>query len=136
MKLNFFKTIREIFCKRCQREVPCVETSLEQIHCLLIRDGKVVGKPFSSRRPEIRIIYVDNFVGAFLYFLRLCDQRFLNYQQTTGDYFYCTAVFPDGKGRLSFTDKVNFRNKKVVAVLKIEMETLKSRICEIRFETK
>lgn len=108
---------------------------VEQIRRLLLRNEKVIGKPFNSRSPEIRIYYVDNFVGAFIFFLRLCDQRLLTYKQIS-DHLYCTAVFPDGSGNLSFTDKIKCRDKAVIAILKVEVADLKSKICEIRFKVK
>lgn len=108
---------------------------VKQLRYLLIKNGKATGKPFKKKTPEIRIIDVDNFTGAFIYFLHLCDQRLLTYQ-VTGSHLYCLAEFPDGSGKLSFTDHAKCRNKSVVAVLKIEAETLKPKICEIRFEVK
>lgn len=58
----------------------------------LLRNNKPVGKPFSYYHPEIRIVHVGSFVNAFLFFLRMCDQRLLTYRQT-GEYLHCTAVF-------------------------------------------
>ena len=99
-----------------------------------MKDNKLVGKPLSSYHPEIRIIHVDSFVNAFLFFLRMCDQRLLTYRQT-GEHLHCTAVFPDESGNLYFTNKVTCRNKEnTVAVLKIDYMGLKPRISEIRFE--
>lgn len=114
---------------------PADSIYVKQVRQLLIRDEKVVGKPFNARNPEIRVVPVDSFVGAFVFFLRLCDQRLLTYQ-LTGDHFQSSIVFPDGNGKLSFTDKVKCRNKAVIAVLKVEVTTLEPKICEIRFEIK
>lgn len=99
-----------------------------------LRNNKPVGKPFSYYHPEIRIVHVGSFVNAFLFFLRMCDQRLLTYRQT-GEYLHCTAVFPDESGNLYFTNKVTCRNKEnTVAVLKIDYVGLKPKITEIRFE--
>ena len=106
----------------------------EQARYFLLKDNKLVGKPLSSYHPEIRIIHVDSFVNAFLFFLRMCDQRLLTYRQTR-EHLHCTAVFPDESGNLYFTNKVTCRNKEnTVAVLKIDYMGLKPRISEIRFE--
>lgn len=100
----------------------------------LLRNNKPVGKPFSYYHPEIRIVHVGSFVNAFLFFLRMCDQRLLTYRQT-GEYLHCTAVFPDESGNLYFTNKVTCRNREnTVAVLKIDYVGLKPKITEIRFE--
>ena len=106
----------------------------EQARYFLLRNNKPVGKPFSYYHPEIRIVHVGSFVNAFLFFLRMCDQRLLTYRQT-GEYLHCTAVFPDESGNLYFTNKVTCRNKEnTVAVLKIDYVGLKPKITEIRFE--
>lgn len=107
---------------------------MKQAQCFLFKEGKPIGKPF-GRRSEIRIVYVNNFVESFLFFLRLCDQRLLDCRRV-GGHLNCTAVFPDGNGRLTFTDKVSCRNKAVIAILKIEMSGLQPQLSEIRFEIK
>lgn len=106
----------------------------KQAQCFLFKEGRPIGKPF-GRRSEIRIVYVNNFVESFLFFLRLCDQRLLDCRRV-GGHLTCTAVFPDGNGSLTFTDKVSCRNKAVIAILKIEVSGLQPRLSEIRFETK
>lgn len=108
---------------------------VEQVRRLLISENRTVGKPFSIQNPDIRIVYIDSFVGAFIYFLHLCDQRLLTYQQVD-NHLYCKAVFPDGSGELLFTDKVRCHNKAVIAVLKVRVPVLKPKISEIRFEVK
>lgn len=115
----------------------CVSTSgscLKQAQRFLFKKGKPIGKPF-GRHTEVRIVYVNNFVESFLFFLRLCDQRLLTYRHR-GGHLNCTAVFPDGSGHLTFTDKVTCRNKAVVAVLKLEISGMQSQLSEIRFEIK
>lgn len=163
MKLTFFKRmgekIRHPFRKEIPKTIPVVETAPqpvadnateataeessvirsadqcgEQARYFLLRNNKPVGKPFSYYHPEIRIVHVGSFVNAFLFFLRMCDQRLLTYRQT-GEYLHCTAVFPDESGNLYFTNKVTCRNKEnTVAVLKIDYVGLKPKITEIRFE--
>lgn len=108
--------------------------SVKQAQYFLFKAGKPIGKPF-GRRSEIRIVYVNNFVEAFLFFLRLCDQRLLDYRQT-GGHLDCTATFPDGNGHLVFTDRATCRSKAVIAVLKVEITGLQPRLSEIRFEIK
>lgn len=163
MKLTFFKRmgekIRHPFRKEIPKTIPVVETAPqpvadnateataeessvirsadqcgEQARYFLLRNNKLVGKPFSYYHPEIRIVHVGSFVNAFLFFLRMCDQRLLTYRQT-GEYLHCTAVFPDESGNLYFTNKVTCRNREnTVAVLKIDYVGLKPKITEIRFE--
>lgn len=158
MKLNFFKRlvekIRQPFKKEepeiipdpvvevdaeaeAEPEAPSKESSdncVKQAHYFLFKGGKPIGKPF-GRRAEIRIVYVNNFVESFLFFLRLCDQRLLTYRQT-GGHLDCTATFPDGNGSLTFTDRATCRNKAVIAVLKVEISGLQPKLSEIRFEIK
>lgn len=110
------------------------EKCVKQMRCFLFKGDKPIGKPF-GRRSEIRVVYVNNFVESFQFFLRLCDQRLLTFRQT-GGHLDCTATFPDGSGNLTFTDKVTCRNKAVIAVLKIEIISLQSQLSEIRFEIK
>lgn len=160
MKLNFFKRMAEkvreplLFTKleetlseiepdtvvtaKDDMEEPTSEKpddrSTEQVRLCLLKNNKPIGKPF-NRNSAIRIVYVDNFVGAFLFFLRTCDQRLLSYSHSE-DYLNCTANFTDGSGKLSFTDKVACRNKAVIAVMKVEITDLEPQISEIRFEVK
>lgn len=110
------------------------DNCVKQAQYFLFKEGKPIGKPF-GRHPEIRIVYVNNFVESFLFFLRLCDQRLLTYRQT-GGHLDCTAAFPDGNGSLTFTDRATCRNKSVIAVLKVEISGLHPRLSEIRFEIK
>lgn len=107
---------------------------MKQAQCFLFKEGKPIGKPF-GRRSEIRTVYVNNFVESFLFFLRLCDQRLLDCRRV-GGHLNCTAVFPDGSGSLTFTDKVSCRCKAVIAILKIETSGLQPQLNEIRFEIK
>ena len=152
MKLNFFKRLaekvrlpskteeKETVTAIAEQQTTTVETEnvsgncVKQAQNFLYNGNKPIGKPF-GRRTEIRIVYVNNFTEAFLFFLRLCDQRLLDYRQT-GDHVDCTAAFPNGEGTLAFTDKVNCRNKAVIAVLKIQITGLQPRLSEIRFEIK
>lgn len=150
MKLNFFKRlaekVRQPFKKENPETPPIIaevpevvaentsDNCVKQAQCFLFKAGKPIGKSF-GRRSEIRIVYVNNFVESFLFFLRLCDQRLLTYCQKDG-HLDCTATFPDGKGSLTFTDKATCRNKAVIAVLKIAISGLQPRLSEIRFEIK
>lgn len=63
----------------------------EQARYFLLRNNKPVGKPFSYYHPEIRIVHVGSFVNAFLFFLRMCDQRLLTYRQT-GEYLHLSLI--------------------------------------------
>lgn len=110
------------------------ENCVKQARYFLFKEGKPIGKPF-GHRSEIRIVYVNNFVESFLFFLRLCDQRLLTYRQA-GGHLDCTAAFPEGNGSLTFTDRNTCHNKEVIAVLKVEISGLRPRLSEIRFEIK
>lgn len=72
--------------------------------------------------PEVTVI--------FIFFLHLLDLRLLVYRQT-GGHLYCSVIFPDGSGSLLFTDKVNCRNKAVIAVLKVDVPVLAPQISEV-----
>ena len=131
MKLNFFgrlaEKVRLSFKKEKREIVPETirqdsDHCVKQAQCFLFKGGKPIGKPF-GRHPEIRIVYVDNFVESFLFFLRLCDQRLLTYRQV-GGHLDCTAAFPGGSEFLTFTDRVTCRNKAVIAVLKVAILSL------------
>ncbi|WP_455671597.1 hypothetical protein [Phocaeicola sp.] len=162
MKMNFFKWLAEKIRQPFKKEEPpsifapiekeatepqsATESAEEnaeprrsgkytkQAQNCLFKDKAPIGKPF-GHRAEIRVLYVNNFVEAFLFFLRMCDQRLLDYRQA-GGHLSCHATFPDGSGKLAFTDKVTCRNKAVIAVLKIEICGLQPQISEIRFELK
>lgn len=158
MKLNFFKRLVDLFRQPFKKEKPETvaeavivdeaetaakpggiprtgsENCMKQARYFLFKEGRPIGRPF-GRRSEIRIVYVNNFVESFLFFLRLCDQRLLTYRQA-GGHLDCTATFPDGSGRLIFTDRTTCRNKAVIAVLKLEINGLYPRLSEIRFEIK
>lgn len=110
------------------------DNCVKQACNFLYKGDKPIGKSF-GRRSEIRVVYVNSFVEAFLFFLRLCDQRLLSCRQKCG-HLDCSAVFPDGRGSLFFTDKVRCRNKAVIALLKIEIKELQPQLSEIRFEIK
>lgn len=159
MTINFFKRlaekIRQPFRKQELEPVPvpiekekltteepatkdadtaCSGKHTKQVREFLFKGNEPIGKPF-GRRTEIRVLYVNSFVEAFLFFLRLCDQRLLDCRQTE-NHLDCHATFPDGSGKLAFTDKVTCRNKAVIAMLKIEICGLQPQISEIRFEVK
>lgn len=152
MKLNLFSKMSEMFRHSFPKRTPEPEIVTEQPHVaehpvedvddrhieqvrrFLLKDDKLIGKPF-NRHPEIRIVCVDNFVGAFLFFLRMCDQRLLIFNQRAG-HLWCTANFPNGSGKLSFTDKITCRNKAVIAILKVECLAIRPQISEIRFQVK
>lgn len=108
---------------------------VRQVRCLLLADKKTNNPSLKNRHPEIRKVRIGNFAEAFVYFLHFCDQRLLIYRNT-GSHLYCSAVFPDGSGKLSFTDKVKGRHKAVIAILKLEIEGLQPQIQEIQFEIK
>lgn len=131
VRLPFKKEKREVVPETVHQDS---DNCVKQAQCFLFKGGKPIGKPF-GRHPEIRIVYVNNFVESFLFFLRLCDQRLLTYRQT-GGHLDCTAAFPGGREFLTFTDRVTCRNKAVIAVLKVEICGLQPRLSEIRFEIK
>ncbi|SEF52957.1 hypothetical protein [Parabacteroides chinchillae] len=100
----------------------------------LLKNQSPIGKAKSKRHPEIRIIKVSSFTDAYLFFLRMCDQRLLETRKAA-DYLYYSVTFPNGKGYIELSDKVGNIHKNTVAILKVKIPDLKPIFSEIRFIT-
>lgn len=98
----------------------------------LLKGGNPVGRSRSRRHPDIRCVTVDNFTGAYRFFIRLCDQRLIVFRQVAGVMHY-ELKLSDGTVIFDLTDKTTGRPQGTVAVLRINKEKSGVQIKEIEF---
>lgn len=105
---------------------------LKKIEFVLCPDGKKIGKAAGAE--DIREVVVKDFTEAYAYMTKMCVQQEVVTEKKAGNFYY-TYTLPDGKGKLVLTDKVTAGTKEV-AVLQVEIESLKGRVSEVRFVKK
>lgn len=132
--------IRQLFARKTPAapSIPAQTVDEEdwlQARYFLMKDGKAVGVPYSSRRPEIRVVYVADFVEAFQFFLRLCNQSRLSTSRKAG-YWMCIASSSGGARLFSFSNRSIGLDQEVIAILRVETEEFIFPLKEIRFRKK
>ena len=105
--------------------------AIKRVEYVLCPDQKPVGKAVASATPAVREVTVKDFSDAHAMLLRMCKPRDIREEKKAGNMFY-TYTLPGGSEKLVLTDKVKPGTKEV-AVLEVQIESLKSKVSEVRF---
>lgn len=106
---------------------PSESASLRRI--LLLTSGL---KPYRRRMPSVRCLTVSGFPEAYRFLLRLGGCNGLSVYRAGGSLRYRT-VLPDASGRLELVDRTPVSDRRIIAVLYLDLPGSGCPVTEIRF---
>lgn len=105
------------------------EISLLRRRVTLLTSGL---KPYRRRMPEVKCMKVDGFTDAYRFMLMLCGKPDFSLRRR-GRHFLYVVILPGNAGTLELTDKVRGTDKRVAAVLRLNIPACRCEVKEIRF---
>lgn len=89
-------------------------------------------KPYRRRMPGVKCMKVDGFTDAYHFMLMLCGKLdFL--LKRRGRHFLYVVILPRNAGTLQLTDKIRGADKRVAAILRLNIPAYNCEVKEIRF---
>lgn len=105
------------------------EISLLRRRITLLTSGL---KPYRRRMPGVKCMKVDGFTDAYRFMLMLCGKPDFSLKRR-GRHFLYVVILPGNAGTLELTDKIRGADKRVAAILRLNISAYNCEVKEIRF---